>query len=62
MAKSRKIYVSRETNNERNESMKRYEIKQISVNWYGVWDNVKCEYAIESTKNGIAIYRKLFDC
>ena len=42
--------------------MERYEVKQISNNWYGVYDNIKREYAIESTKNGIAIYRKLFGC
>lgn len=42
--------------------MKRYEVKQISINWFGIWDNVKREYVIESTGYGIKIYRKMFDC
>lgn len=40
--------------------MKRYEVKQISSNWFGIWDNVKREYAIESTGYGIEAYKKLF--
>lgn len=42
--------------------MKRYEVKQISTNWYGIWDYVKREFMIESTSYGIEVYRKLFDC
>lgn len=42
--------------------MKRYEVKQISINWFGIWDNVKREYVIESTSYGIEVYRKMFDC
>ena len=42
--------------------MKRYEVKQISNNWYGVYDNVKREYVIESTLTGIKVYRAMFDC
>lgn len=42
--------------------MKRYEVKQISTNWYGIWDYVKREFVIKSTSYGIEVYRKLFDC
>lgn len=42
--------------------MKRYEVKQISNNWYGIYDNVKREYIIESTVIGIEVYRAIFDC
>lgn len=42
--------------------MKRYEVKRISLNWYGIWDNAKREFVIESTGCGIECYRKLFDC
>ena len=42
--------------------MKRYKVKSISLNWYGVWDNVKREFVIESTGYGIEFYRKMFDC
>ena len=42
--------------------MKRYELRQISFNWFGIWDNVKREYIIESTSYGIEFYRKMFDC
>jgi hypothetical protein len=41
--------------------MKRYEVKQISNNWYGIWDNVMREYVIESTSIGIEVYRKIFN-
>ena len=42
--------------------MKRYEVKQISFNWFGIWDTVMQEFVIESTGYGIGVYRKLFDC
>ena len=42
--------------------MKRYQVKQISAMWYGIWDNVKREFVIETTYYGIEAYRKLFDC
>lgn len=42
--------------------MKRYEVKHISLNWYGIWDNAKREFVLESTGYGIESYRKLFDC
>lgn len=42
--------------------MKRYEIKQISTNWYGIWDYTKREFVVESTSYGIEVYRKQFDC
>lgn len=42
--------------------MKRYEVKQISTNWYGIWDYAKREFVVESTSYGIEVYRKLFDC
>lgn len=42
--------------------MKRYEVKQISFNWFGIWDRVMQEFVIESTSYGIGFYRKLFDC
>lgn len=40
--------------------MKRYEVKRISENWYGIYDNVKKEFVIESTGYGISIYKELF--
>ena len=42
--------------------MKRYEIKQISMNWYGIWDNARREYIIESTSTGIKVYAEMFGC
>lgn len=42
--------------------MKRYEVKQISNNWFGIWDNVKKEYVIESTSYGIEVYKAMFEC
>lgn len=42
--------------------MKRYEVKQISINRFGIWDNVKHEYVIETTGYGIKFYRELFEC
>lgn len=42
--------------------MKRYEVKHISLNWYGIWDNAQREFVLESTGYGIESYRKLFDC
>lgn len=43
-------------------AMKRYEVRQISINWFGIWDTVMKEFVIESTGYGIGFYRKLFDC
>lgn len=40
--------------------MKRYEVKQISDNWFGIWDDVKKEYVIESTSCGIKVYADMF--
>lgn len=42
--------------------MKRYEVKQISINWFGILDNVKREYVIETTGYGIKFYRELLGC
>ena len=42
--------------------MKRYEIKQISMNGYGIWDNARREYIIESTSTGIKVYAEMFNC
>ena len=42
--------------------MKRYEIKQISMNWYGIWDAVRREYIIESTVTGIKVYAEMLGC
>ena len=42
--------------------MKRYEIKQISMNWYGILDNARREYIIESTSTGIKVYAEMFGC
>lgn len=41
--------------------MKRYEVKQISANWFGIYDNVKREFVIESTGTGIRVYKELFN-
>lgn len=38
-----------------------YEIKKISNNWYGIYNNVKRCFEIESTSVGIEFYRKLFE-
>ncbi|WP_255370380.1 hypothetical protein [Holdemania sp. Marseille-P2844] len=40
--------------------MKRYEVKQISTNWYGIYDSVKHEFVIETTGYGLESYKKLF--
>ena len=37
------------------------EIRQISTNWYGIYDNAKRKFIIESTRFGIEIYGKLFN-
>lgn len=42
--------------------MKRYEVRHIALNWFGIWDNIKREFVIESTGYGIEVYRKIFDC
>ena len=42
--------------------MKRYEVKQISNNWFGIWDSVKKEFVAETTSIGLGFYRDLFDC
>jgi hypothetical protein len=41
--------------------MKRYEVRQISQNWYGIYDTVKREFVIETTGCGIQFYRELFN-
>ena len=41
--------------------MKRYEVRKISSNWYGIYDTVKKEYVLESTSYGIESYKKLFN-
>lgn len=41
--------------------MKRYEVKQIAMNWFGIYDNVKHEMVIESTRIGIESYKDLFE-
>ena len=38
----------------------RYEVKQISGNWFGIYDNVKRKYVIESTSTGIKVYAEMF--
>lgn len=40
--------------------MERYEVKQISNNWFGIWDKVKKEFVVEATAYGIEIYKELF--
>ena len=40
-------------------NMKRYEIKQISENWFCIYDKVKNENVIESTSIGIKIYAEI---
>ena len=42
--------------------MKRYELKQISQNWFGIWDTARREYIIESTGYGIRVYAEMFNC
>ena len=42
--------------------MSKYELRQISGNWYGIWDNVRREFVIESTSCGIQMYAKMFGC
>lgn len=39
---------------------KRYEIKQISQNWFGIYDTIRREFVIETTGYGIESYKKLF--
>ena len=39
---------------------KRYEIKQISQNWFGIYDSIRREFVIETTGYGIESYKKLF--
>lgn len=41
--------------------MKRYEVKHIALNWYGIWDNVKKEFVAETTSYGLDFYKELFD-
>ena len=31
--------------------MKRYEVKRIYINWYGIWDNVMREYVIDPLRS-----------
>lgn len=40
--------------------MKKYEVRKISENWYGIYDVVKHEMVIESTSYGIKFYESLF--
>ena len=40
--------------------MPRYEVKQISFNWYGIYGNVMHEYVMESTSVGIDLLAQLF--
>lgn len=40
--------------------MKRYEIRQITKNWYCIYDNVMHAAVIESTSIGIKVYAKIF--
>ena len=42
--------------------MKRYEVKQISENWFGIYDIAHREYIIESTSCGIKVYAEMFNC
>jgi hypothetical protein len=42
--------------------MKRYEVKQIRENWFGIYDTARREYVIESTSYGIKVYAELFNC
>ena len=39
--------------------MKRYEIRQISQNWYCIYDNVMRAAVIESTSIGIKVYAEI---
>ena len=40
--------------------MKRYEIRQISQNWFCIYDNMVHTVVVESTTIGIKIYAKMF--
>jgi len=42
--------------------MKRYEVRRISENWFGIWDAVCGKYMLESTGYGIKVYADLFNC
>lgn len=42
--------------------MKRYEVRQISDNWFGILDIARREYVIESTGYGIKVYADMFNC
>ena len=42
--------------------MKHYEVKQIGMNWFGIWDNIRREFVVESTSIGINVYAELFNC
>lgn len=47
---------------ERGSTMKRYEVKQISENWFGIYDIARREYIIESTSFGIKVYAEMLNC
>ena len=38
----------------------KYTIKQISINWYGIYDQIHREPVMESTYYGMKVYAKLF--
>lgn len=40
--------------------MKRYEIKRIGKNWYGIYDTVKGVTVFESHLSGVMDYAKYF--
>ena len=41
--------------------MKRYEWKVINetLNWWGLYDNVRREFVIETTKHGMEAYKRM---
>lgn len=41
--------------------MERYTWKVINkeLGWYGLWDNIKHEFVIETTKIGMEAYKKI---
>lgn len=43
-------------------NVKRYEVRKIGFNWFGIYDLVRREFVIETTGVGIEVYREMFEC
>lgn len=39
--------------------MNRYEVRQISPGWWGIWDNIRQKYVVETTRKGIEVYAEI---